>query len=122
MQKLFNKFYNQFINFTKSSNLESKTINKFIKKSIYQKILSIKYSYNTRYMEHVGNAPYRWTKSIFRKSFAEFNGKGAILPFIKSKKSFFVCGFDYLICLSNEPRISAELSYGNLELFKKKKI
>ena len=83
MQKLFNKFYNQFIVFTKSSNMESKTINKFIKKSIYQKILSIKYSYETRYMEDVGNSPFRWTKSIFRRSFAEFNAKKAKHKMIK---------------------------------------
>jgi len=121
MQKIFNKFYKEFNNFVKSSNLETKTINKFIYQSIYQKILSIKYSYETRYIESDDNAPYRWTKSIFRKSFAEKDGKGAYLPLIKSKKAFFLCSFDYVLCLSNEPRISAELSYGKLNLFKKKK-
>ena len=122
MQKLFNSFYNQFNDLIKSTNLENKKINKFVKKYILQKILSIKYSYSTRYMEYEANSPFRWTKSVFRKSFAEMNAKAAHLPLIESKKTFFVCGYDYVMCLSNEPRISVELSYGKLEKFKKKKI
>ena len=121
MQKVFNTFYNRFVDFSNSTSMETKTINKFIKQSIYQKILSVRYSFNSRYMLDEANSPYRWTKSIFRKSFAEMDGKGAILPIIKSRKTFFVCGYDYAICLSNEPRISIELSYGNLKKFKKKK-
>lgn len=121
MQKLFNSFYNQFNKLIKSTNLENKKINKFVKKYILQKILSIKYSYSTRFMEYEINSPYRWTKSIFRKSFAEMNAKAARLPLIESKKTFFVCGHDYAMCLSNEPRISVELSYGELNKFNIKK-
>ncbi len=119
MQKLFNSFYNQFNDLIKSTNLENKKINKFVKKYILQKIFSIKYSYSTRYMEYEDNSPFRWTKSIFRKSFAEMNAKAAKLPLIESKKTFFVCGHDYVMCLSNEPRISVELSYGKIKKFNK---
>ena len=37
MQKLFNSFYNQFNDLIKSTNLENKKINKFVKKYILQK-------------------------------------------------------------------------------------
>ena len=89
MQKLFNSFYNQFNDLIKSTNLENKKINKFVKKYILQKIFSIKYSYSTRYMEYEDNSPFRWTKSVFRKSFAEMNAKAAKLPLIESKKNIF---------------------------------
>ena len=66
-------------------------------------------------MEDNINTISRWSKSYIRNSFAKKNGKEIELPLIKSDFSYFADGKDFILCLSNNTRISVELTYGNIE-------
>lgn len=115
MQKKFNNLFHKFIKKSADQNLETKSINKKIKKYITSDVLCFKYSYKTRYMEDSVNTISRWSKSIIRNSFAKHNGKKIDLPLIKSSFTYFVDYKEFILCLSDDTRTSVELSYGKIE-------
>ncbi len=115
MQKKFNKLFKDYLSKNKNQNLEINTINRFVKKKLKSKVLSYKYNYNTRYMEDSINTISRWSKSYIRNSFANSKAKEIELPLIESDYSYFADGKEFILCLSNNSRISVELTYGKLE-------
>lgn len=97
------------------SDFQIDTLEKYIVHSIKIETFSRKYDFNSRYLEQADVLPSKWTKSWFRDSFAKSNGLTAELPFIKVKDCFLRNDKDFVLCLDENPRISVEISHGQLE-------
>ncbi len=118
----FIKFLNEYKSFNKNPNCETISIKKNISSVHEVDLLSLKYNYATRYIENDNNFITRWTKSFFRESFALNDAKKVHLPLIYSKLTYLYNSFDYVLCLSENPRISVEMTHGNLKKFSNKEI
>lgn len=111
----FTQFLNEYKKFNKNPNCETDSIKKIIQASHKIDILCFKYDYASRYIEYDNNFITRWTKSYFRESFAINNGKKVQLPLFYSKLTYFYNSLDYVLCLSKNPRISVEITHGNIQ-------
>ena len=109
----FIKFLNEYKKFSENPNCETESIKKTILAIHKVDILCLKYSYASRYIEYDSNFITRWTKSFFRESFALNNGEKIHLPLIYSKLTYFYNSYDYVLCLSENPRISVEMTHGD---------
>lgn len=118
----FIKFLNEYKSFNKNPNCETVSIKKNISSVHKVDLFSLKYNYATRYIEYDTNFITRWTKSFFRESFALNDAKKVHLPLIYSKLTYLYNSFDYVLCLSENPRISVEMTHGNLKKFSDKEI
>ena len=74
-------------------------------------------NYSTRYIEQATALPSRWSKSLLRDSFSKTDGKFVKIVTLKTKESFFLNAYDYVLCLADKERISVEISYGNNEIY-----
>jgi len=111
----FTQFLNEFKKFNKNPNCETDSIKKIIQASHKIDILCFKYDYASRYIEYDDNFITRWTKSYFRESFAINNGRKVQLPLFYSKLTYFYNSYDYVLCLSKNPRISVEITHGKIQ-------
>ena len=118
MQKKFNKFLNQFSKKYTDQNLELNSIQKHIIKVLKSNVLCFQFSHQTRYIDENLNIPNRWSKSLFRNSFAMYKAKKVELPLIKSKETYFADVKDFVLCLSDASRVSVELTYGKINFSK----
>jgi hypothetical protein len=101
--------------FNKIGDVKIESLKKYIEHVIQIDTFSRKYDFNTRYLEQADQLPSRWSKSWFRDSFAKSKGKTADLPFIKVDECFLRNDNDFVLCLDEDPRISAEISHGSLD-------
>lgn len=112
---MYKKRLDSLYEFNKIGDIKIESLKKYIEHIIQIDTFSRKYDFNTRYLEQADHLLSRWSKSWFRDSFAKSKGKTADLPFIKVNECFLRNDSDFVLCLDENPRISAEISHGSFD-------
>lgn len=116
------KFFANFITLSSKGNFDFINFDKLISKKFKIPVLSVRYSYDTRYIEQATALPSRWSKSFFRETFSKSRGQFAEIASLKTKESYFINEYDFILCLSDKERVSVEISHGNNDVYNFKKI
>tara|TARA_A100000164_G_scaffold274830_1_gene246807 strand:+ start:583 stop:1749 length:1167 start_codon:yes stop_codon:yes gene_type:complete len=111
------KYFLSFKNLSSKGNFNFKSFDKLISNEFLIPVFSERYNYSTRYIEQATALPSRWSKSLLRDSFSKTDGKFVKIVTLKTKESFFLNAYDYVLCLADKERISVEISYGNNEIY-----
>ncbi len=111
------KYFLSFKSLSEKGNFNFKNFHKLISNKFQIPVSSERYNYSTRYIEQATSLPSRWSKSFFRESFSKTDGKFAEIATLKTKESFFLNEYDYVLCLADKERVSVEISYGNNEIY-----
>lgn len=111
------KYFLSFKSLSERGNFNFKNFHKLISNKFQIPVFSERYNHSTRYIEQASALPSRWSKSFFRESFSKTDGKFAEVVTLKTKESFFLNEYDYVLCLADEERVSVEISYGNNEMY-----
>ncbi len=111
------KYFLSFKSLSERGNFNFKNFHKLISNKFQIPVFSKRYNYSTRYIEQATALPSRWSKSFFRESFSKTDGKSAEIVTLRTKESFFLNDYDYVLCLADKERVSVEMSYGNNEIY-----
>ena len=117
-----NLFFAAFNNLSVVNNFNFINFKKLISKRFKISVFSVKYNYYTRYIEQATALPSRWSKSFLRESFAKNEGKYVDIATLKTKECFFINDYDFVLCLADNERVSAEISHGNNQIYNFKEI